>query len=160
MSLSSGYLTPKQKLIWGLKNSGITEADIGRKLKITRQTVNKAVSQANSKILQSLEETAKLNKIDIETINAKQGFLAGYSSHFRTKAFVTFSSKNGVQVWYKHEGNCEKCKRMQTCRDTLLEEANSRNFLVTEDDKKIAPSKLADALFSKLEGRGNDNEQT
>jgi hypothetical protein len=158
MSLSSGYLTPKQKLIWGLKNSGIPEADIGRKLKITRQTVNKAVSQANSKILQSLEETAKLNKIDIETLNAKEGFLSGYSSHFRTKAFVTFSSKNGVQVWYKHEGNCEKCKRLQSCRDMLLTEAYSRNFLVTEDNKETSPSKLADALFSKLESRGNDNE--
>jgi hypothetical protein len=152
MNLSSGYLTSKQKIIWGLKESGIPEADIGRKLKITRQTVNRAVSQANSKILQSLEETAKLNKIDIEKINAKEGFLAGYSSHFRTKAFVTFSSKNGVQVWYKHEGDCQKCKRLKACREMLLEEAQSRSFLVTEDIDNINPSRLADALFSRIEG--------
>ncbi len=58
MSLSQGYLTLKQKLIWSLRSQGYTKADIGRKLKITRQTVHKALNVANQKILQSLEETA------------------------------------------------------------------------------------------------------
>jgi hypothetical protein len=152
MSLSTGYMTSKQRLIWGLKSSGLPEADIARKLQVTRQTVHKAVSTANSRVCESLEEAAKLNKIKVETINAAKGFLVGYSSHFKTRAFVTFSAKNGVQVWYKHEGNCEKCDRLQTCRDMLLAEAYERKFLVTEDTNQILPSKLADALFSRIAG--------
>lgn len=158
MSLSAGYLTSKQRMIWGLKSSGLPEADIARKLQVTRQTVHKAVNTANTRVLESLEEAAKLNKIEIENIDAAKGFLVGYSSHFKTKAFVTFSAKNGVQVWYKHEGNCEKCDRLQTCRDILLVEAYERNFLVTEDTSRILPSKLADALFSRIAGDQEKHE--
>ena len=151
MSLSSGYLTPKQRLIWGLKSKGVTEAKIARQLNVTRQTVHKAVSTANSRICESLEEAAKLNKIEIETIDASKGFLVGYSPHFKTKAFVTFSAKNGVQIWYKHEGNCDKCKKLQSCREMLLAEAKERNFLLPLDTQ-VAPSKLADVLFSRIAG--------
>jgi len=158
MNLSSGYLTSKQRLIWGLKNSGLAEAEIGRKLEITRQTVHKAVNTANLRICESLEETAKINKIEIENIDAEKGFLVGYSSHFKTKAFVTFSAKNGVQVWHRHEGNCQKCKRLETCREMLLEEAHSRNFLLTEDVNNIDPSRLADALFSRIAGEYEKHE--
>jgi len=160
MSLSSGYLTSKQRRIWGLKNSGLAEADIGRKLNVTRQTVHKAVSTANQRIGESLQEAAKLNKIEIEILDAEKGFLSGFSPHFKTKAFVTFSAKNGVQVWYRHEGNCEKCRRLQTCREMLLEEAHSRNFLVTEDTGQIMPSKLADTLFSRIAEEREKHEPT
>lgn len=152
MSLSSGYLTPKQRLIWGLKSKGLPEASIARELNVTRQTVHKAVSTANSRICESLEEAAKLNKIEIETVNAAKGFLVGYSSHFKTQAFVTFSAKNGVQIWYKHEGNCEKCKKLQTCREMLVTEAKERNFLLPFDTSQTSPSKLADILFSRIAG--------
>jgi hypothetical protein len=104
------------------------------------------------KIGEALEETAKINKIDVETLNADRGFLKGYSSHFKTQAFITFSAKNGVQVWYKHEGNCAKCSKINTCRDTLLSEAKDRNFLLLDDTNKILPSKLAEALFAKITG--------
>ena len=152
LSLSSGYLTPKQRLIWELKSKGLPEAKIARELKVTRQTIHKAVCTANSRICESLEEVAKLNKIEIETIDTAKGFLVGYSSHFKTKAFVTFSAKNGVQIWYKHEGNCEKCKKLQTCREMLLAEAKERNFLLPLDTSQISPSKLADILFSRIAG--------
>ena len=152
MSLSSGYLTPKQRLIWGLKNSGKQEAKIARELKVTRQTVHKAINIANARIEDSLKEAAQLNKIDIQTIDSAKGFLSGYSSHFKTKAFVTFSAKNGTQIWYKHEGNCKKCERLQVCRNMLVAEANERNFLLTDDINDILPSKLADVLFSKISG--------
>lgn len=152
MSLSLGYLTQKQRQMWDLKSSGIPEATIARKLKITRQTVHQTLDIANLKIDEALQEVAKINKIDIETLNADKGFLKGYSSHFKTQAFITFSAKNGVQVWYKHEGNCEKCNKLQTCRDALLAEAKDRNFLILDDSSKILPSKLAEALFAKITG--------
>ncbi len=152
MTLSLGYLTSKQKIIWDLKSSGLQEAKIARKLNVTRQTVHKAIDTANVKIGEALAETAKINKIEIQTVDPTKGFLLGYSSHFKTKAFITFSAKNGVQVWYKHEGDCEKCSKLQTCRETLLVEAKDRNFLILDDTSKILPSKLAEALFAKIVG--------
>jgi hypothetical protein len=156
MSLSTGYLTPKQRQIWGLKNSGLQEAHIARKLNITRQTVHKTIDVANTRICEALKEAAELNKIEIQILDTEKGFLSGYSPHFKTEAFVTFSAKNGIQVWYKHEGHCDKCQRLKTCREMLVAEATARNFLLTEDVDKIVPSKLADALFSRIASAKSD----
>ena len=155
MTLSLGYLTPKQKMMWDLKSSGLQEANIARKLNVTRQTVHKALDTANLKIGEALEEMAKINKIEVETLDPNRGFLKGYSAHFKTQAFITFSAKNGVQLWYKHEGDCEKCQKLQTCRETLLSEAKDRNFLLLDDTSKILPSKLAEALFTKITGESD-----
>jgi hypothetical protein len=152
MTLSTGYLTPKQRIIWDLKGNGLQEANIARKLNVTRQTIHKALDTANLKIGEALEETAKINKIEIQTVDPTKGFLLGYSPHFKTKAFITFSAKNGVQVWYKHEGDCAKCNKIDTCREALLAEAKDRNFLLLDDTSKILPSKLAEALFAKITG--------
>jgi len=116
MNLHMGYLTPKQSLIWTLKRNGLTESSIARKLFVTRQTVHYALNAANQKIGESLQETANINKIEIETVDLAKGFLIGYSAHFKSQAFITFSAKNGIQIWYKHEGNCEKCKRLKKCK--------------------------------------------
>ncbi len=152
MTLSTGYLTPKQTRIWDLKGNGIQEAHIAKHLKITRQTVHKALDTANLKIGEALEETAKINKIEIQTLNPTKGYLLGYSAHFKTKAFITFSAKNGVQVWYRHDGDCKKCRKLETCREALLTEAKNRNFLILDDTSKILPSKLAEALIEKITG--------
>ena len=156
MSLSTGYLTPKQRLIWGLKSRGKQESSIARELKVTRQTIHKSIDTANTRIGESLKEAAELNKIEIQTLDANKGFLSGYSSHFKTQAFVTFTAKNGVQIWYKHEGHCKTCKRVKICREMLVAEATERNFLLTEDVNEVLPSKLADALFSKISGESKN----
>jgi len=152
MTLSFGYLTSKQKMMWDLKSSGLQEANIARKLNVTRQTVHKALDIATLKIGEALEEVARINKIEIQAFDPNRGFLKGYSNHFKTQAFVTFSAKNGIQLWYKHEGDCEKCKKLEACRATLLAEAKDRNFLLLDDTNKILPSKLAEALFAKITG--------
>jgi len=152
MSLSLGYLTIKQRQLWDLKSSGLPEATIARNLNITRQSVHQALDIASSKIDEALQETAKINKIETQKIDPDKGYLLGYSSHFNTQAFITFSAKNGVQVWYKHEGDCEKCNKLQSCRETLLAEAKDRNFLILDDTTKILPSALAEALIAKITG--------
>jgi DNA-binding CsgD family transcriptional regulator len=152
MNLSSGYLSLRQRQIWGLKNRGKQEASIAKELNVTRQNIHNTLKTANSRIAQSLTEAAQINKIEIQTLNTQKGFLSGYSHHFKAQAFVTFTAKNGIQIWYKHEGNCEKCKRLKQCRAMLVAEANERNFLLTQDANEILPSKLADALFSKISG--------
>ncbi len=152
MSLSTGYLTPTQKRIWDLKGTGLPEAGVARKLKVTRQTVHKALDIANSKVQASLEETAKINKIKIRTINPYLGFLVGYSAHFQTEAIVTFSAKNGIQVWYRHEGDCKNCEQMQRCKKALLEEAKDRNVPLLENTASMLPSEFAKTLFSRITG--------
>ena len=153
-----GYLTTKQKLVWTLKSEGYTEAGIGRKLDITRQTVHKALNVANQKVLQALEETAKINRIEIQTVSPSQGYLTGYSPHFNTEAFVTYSPNNGIQIWYEHEGNCKKCKRAKECRTILLEEAKERKVDFGKDVDRMLPSKLAKALFSKIKGETKNDK--
>jgi hypothetical protein len=134
------------------------EASIARKFKITRQTVHQTIGTANIKIAEALEETAKINKIETQKLFPEKGFLMGYSAHFKTQVFITFSAKNGIQVWYKHEGDCEKCQKLQTCQEMILAEAKDRNFLLLDDTSKISPSKLAEALFSKIAGEMEKNE--
>jgi hypothetical protein len=156
MSLSTGYLTSKQRMIWGLKSKGQQEANIAKELKVTRQTVHKALNTANLRVSDALNEAAKLNNIEIQTLNTNRGFLSGYSPHFKTQAFVTFSAKNGIQIWYKHEGHCQTCQRLKTCREMLVSEATARNYLLTEDIDKISPSKLADVLLQKILGESQN----
>jgi hypothetical protein len=152
MSLSTGYLTNKQRTIWDLKNTGLPEASIARKLEVTRQTVHKALDTANMKIGEALEEAARINRIEIKTVDPAKGYLLGYSSHFKTKALITFSAKNGIQIWYKHKGDCAKCDKIDACRNALLAEARDRNFLLLDDTRKLLPSQLAEALFAKITG--------
>jgi len=152
MSLVMGYLTSKQKLIWSLKGNGLTEASIARKLKVTRQTVHKALYNANSKLYTALEEAAKLNRINVKTIEPTKGILAGYSPEFKTEALITFSARNGVQVWYRHQGDCGNCDQLQFCMETLLAEAKDRNIPLPENADSMLPSKLAEILLSKIIG--------
>lgn len=119
---------------------------------MTRQTVHKALNIANAKVQESLEEIAKINKIKIQTVNPATGVLTGYSTHFKTEAIVTFSAKSGIQVWYRHEGDCQNCDQLQTCRETLLNEAKERNILTPENPDTILPSDFAKSLFSKITG--------
>jgi len=147
-----GYLTDKQKLIWDLRSKGFTEAGIARKLKVSRQTVHKALDIANSKVSTALQEAAKINKIKIKILDPSKGILLGYSLYFKTEALITFSAKNGVQVWYKHEGECNNCEQIQSCREALLTEAKERNIPLPENANSMPPSKLAEILFSKIIG--------
>lgn len=118
MSLRLGYITPKQRLALSLKSERYMEAGIGRKLNIKRQTVHKALNIANMKI-QALRETAKIKMIETQTVSPNQGYLTGYSPHFDTESFVTYSSRNDIQICYPCEGNCTRCNRANKCRKTL-----------------------------------------
>lgn len=147
MSLITGYLTPRQKLIWDLKRKGFSEVGVARELKVTRQTIHKALDSANSKVCMALEEAAKINKIRVKLVDPARGILAGYSPNFKTEVLITFSAKNGVQVWYEHEGDCKNCDQLQVCKEFLISEAKERNIKLPESANSLSPSKLAELLF-------------
>ena len=150
VALSDGYLTPKQLKIWDQKRRGSLEARIARELKVSRQTVHKAADVADSKVSQALMEMAKLNKIKVKTVNPAIGILSGFSSEFKTPVIITFSAKNGVQVWYKHEGDCKNCDHLENCRKTLLAEIEERNIQLPKSLESIPPTKISEFLFQRL----------
>ncbi|NLE05085.1 MAG: hypothetical protein GX638_09845 [Crenarchaeota archaeon] len=158
MTLSNCYLTTTQKTTWDLKSKGFTESGISRKLNVTRQTIHKALNIANTKIFEALEETAKINNIIIKTIDSSTGVLIGYSAHFKTQALITFSPKNGIRTWYKHDGDCINCEYYQTCKQTLFEEAKERNIRLPNNAELMIPSKLADFVFLKIIGDKKDEK--
>ena len=150
--MSKGYLTSRQKLIWNLKYNGLPESAIAKKLKVNRQTVHKTLCTANVKVYISLKEVAILNKIKIEIMDPARGLLVGYDPHFKTKVIITFSEKNGIQIWHKHKGDCKNCDQLHFCKKTLLTEAKDRNITLSKNDNLLLPSELAETLFLKILG--------
>jgi hypothetical protein len=133
-----------------MKRRGFLEAGIARELDISRQTVHKAADVADSKVSQALMETARLNKIKVRVVDPAIGILSGFSSEFKTLVIITFSAKNGVQVWYKHEGDCENCDYLENCRKTLLAEMEERNIQLPKSLESMPPTKISEFLFQRL----------
>ena len=150
MGFRFGYLTPKQRKYWGLRRSGLTQADISRKMDVTRQTVNKTFNAIDSSVYRALLEAAQVNKVEISRVDPEKGFLLGRSPSLGMDVLVTFSDRNGVLVWYRGEGGCSKCSWLDSCRQKLLMEAEDRGIQLPEKAEDIEPSKLAETLFKKI----------
>lgn len=147
MSLPSGYLTAKQRTFWGLRRRGSTQADISREMAVTRQTVNKVFNAIDSKVSKALLETAQVNRLEVSRVDSEKGFLVGRSPSLGLDALVTFSERNGIQVWYEGEGSCSECSWFADCRRKLVAEAEERGIRLPENAEVVEPSKLADVLI-------------
>ena len=150
MRFQFGYLTPKQKRFWRLRFDGLTQAEISREMDVSRQTVNKTLNVIDSKVTKALLEAAQLNKIKISRVDMEKGFLLGHSSNLGMATLITFSDKNGIQIWYKGEGRCSECEWLDSCKEKLLTEAKVRDIPLPRNSKDMEPSKLADLLFKKI----------
>ena len=150
MGFRFGYLTPKQRKYWGLRRSGLTQAEISREMNVTRQTVNKAFNAVDSRVSRALLEAAQVNRIEINRVDTEKGFLLGRSPSLGMEALVTFSERNGIQVWYRGEGDCSDCSWLSSCKQKLLIEAEERGIQLPEEAEDVEPSKLAEALFKKI----------
>ena len=150
MSFMYGYLTLKQRNIWSLFKKGLSQSDIANKFRISRQTVNKTLTTIRAKLSKALMEAARINRIEVRRIDPLKGILVGYSPDLNSEVVITFSAKNGIQVWYKHEGNCENCRMKEECMKILLSEAEERGIKLSEEDRSKKPSELAKILFSKI----------
>ena len=129
---------------------GLTQAQISRKMGVGRQTVNKTFNAINSSVSRALLEAAQINRIEISRVNQEKGFLLGRSASFGRDALITFSERNGIQVWYRGEGNCSECTWLSSCKQKLMIEAEERGIQLPEKAEDIEPSKLAEALFKKI----------
>jgi len=150
MAFFNAYLTPKQMNLWRLRFDGHTQSEISRITGVTRQTINKAFGVINSKVTNALLEGAKFNRIEINRLDMERGYLLGRSLEFGLEALITFSDENGLQIWYKGEGNCSQCETVDGCREKLIKEAKIRGIPIPEDSEKEIPSYIADILFEKI----------
>ena len=147
MSVITAYLTPRLFDIWDMGRTGITQSEIAIKLGISRQAVNQALLEATGKVTKALTETATINKIAIESIDSSNGILSGWSREFSVKAVISVSKCDGVQVWYEHVADCVHCSQYYSCRAYLFRNAKDRGIKLSKEQKRLAPSKLAQHLF-------------
>jgi hypothetical protein len=143
--LPNAYLTDRQMEIWALRLRGISKAEIGRMLGITRQAVYDA-----EKVELALTHTAESNMIEPQYIDALNGILLGYSPQTDQRVIITFSERNGVQTWHYQQPDCMKCRLVTKCRHRLIMEAKERGIELTEEDKQLQPSKMAQRIFETL----------
>jgi hypothetical protein len=150
MGLRFGYLTPLQRKYWGLRRSGLTQADISREMDVTRQTVNKTFNVIDSRVSRALLEAAQVNRVEIIRVNPEQGFLLGRSPSLGMDVLVTFSDRNGILVWYRGEGGCAECSWRSRCKQNLMTEAEDRGIPLPEAAEEMEPSTLSEILFTTL----------
>jgi hypothetical protein len=145
--MRAGYLTPKQLSFWNLRRQGLTQAEVSRKIGVTPQTTNKTFNAIDTKMSRALTDAAQLHRLNIHRIDLKNGFLLGHSPTWTADVLVTFSVANGIQVWYKGEGDCSECTSIESCRQSLIRESEERKISLPRDKSKMNPSNLADNLF-------------
>ena len=150
MGFRFGYLTPKQRKYWSMRRDGLTQAEISRKMDVTRQTVNKVFDAIDSRVSKALLEAAQVNRIEISRLDAEKGFLLGRSPSLGLDVFITFSERNGIQLWYSEESDCNECKVRSSCKKKLLIEAEDRGIELPEKAVGLEPSELAEILFNKI----------
>jgi len=148
--MRSGYLTSKQLTFWSLRRQGLTQAEVSRKVGVTPQTTNKTFNAIDAKMYRALTDAAQLHRLDIRGIDLRKGFLLGHSPTWKTDALVTFSAANGVQVWYKGEGDCSDCTKLESCRQALIKESEERGIPLPRDKARVSPSQLSDNLFKAI----------
>jgi hypothetical protein len=102
------------------------------------------------KVESALRHTAEASSIEIIRVDPTNGILLGRTPLDSNKVIVTFSRKHGVQTWHFEEPNCGDCRYTKRCTERLIDEAKERDTEITEDQRKLPPSKLAHLIFSKL----------
>ena len=145
-------LAPKQNVIWSLRRKGLEPVEIARRLKTSRQFVHQTLNTADSKVSAFLSDTAQANRIEIQSLDIRNGILVGFHRGLETPAVISYSGEQGVQVWYWHERAeaCEACEQVHRCKSYLLNEAEEREIELTEDERKLPPARLAHVVFSRL----------
>lgn len=146
--LPRAYLTDKQLEIWKLRFKGLSKAEVGRQLGISRQAVYDAENIMLEKVEAALKHVAEASRIEIGQIDVSKGILLGINSETRKKVIITFSARNGIQTWHYEQPDCEACKWLESCRQRLLDEADERDIPVSHLERELPPCKLANQIFS------------
>jgi len=148
--LPTAYLTDRQLEIWTLRLKGLSKAEIGRMLGVTRQAVYDAEGVMLEKVEHALIHTAESNMIEPRYVDSAKGILLGYSPSNQQQVIITFSAQNGVQTWHYQQPDCSRCKWVERCRSRLISEAEERDVSLSAKDRRLPPSELAQRIFSSI----------
>ncbi|MHA1979198.1 MAG: hypothetical protein ACW98I_20015 [Candidatus Hodarchaeales archaeon] len=143
------YPTKKQLEFWILKRNQLLSIEIAEQKKVTQGFVSKSLGEANERVRGLIENAAHMNKISIDVLSDKLGYARGQSHMFDVPAYITYSPRNGVQVWYEDKGECVTCEKYDFCRTVILQEFKERNLKLTNPTLK--PTQLIEVLIKKLE---------
>jgi hypothetical protein len=152
LSFRTAYLTGRETGIWDLRRMKLSQSEIGRRLGISRQAVNKSLNLIDSKVEQAFSEAIEANNLEARSMNLVDGVMEAYSPAYRVQVIVSLSSVNGVRVWYLYEGNCGSCGRARSCRKMLEDEADERGIELARDERRLQPTELALKIFSRYIG--------
>ena len=145
----STLLTQSQGNIWELRFRGFRVSDISREIGKSRQYVSKSLQSADSKIYRGLLEAARMNKVTIKTMDPDRGFLIGYAREFNSPVLITFSPRDGFNIWRPHEGQCGQCLDIDSCRSQLLNEAIRLGVEIKRGERRLPPAELAGLIFTR-----------
>jgi len=148
--LPTAYLTDRQLEIWSLRLKGLSKAEIGRRLGVTRQAIYDAEGVMLEKVESALIHTADSNMIEPRYVDSAKGILLGFSPANQQQVIITFSARNGVQTWHYQQPDCVKCAWVDRCRDRLIAEAEERSVNPSTDERRMTPSELAHRIFSSI----------
>lgn len=141
------FINEKQFEFWKLRRAKVANTAIALNFGVSRQAVSKALHTIDRKIETSLIEMAKANKISIVKINPMLGVLLGRSVPLGVDAIIFVSGRHGIQVWYEHDGNCERCEEYAKCMQLLWDYADELNIKL---NRTSDPTKIAEELFAKV----------
>jgi hypothetical protein len=148
--LPQAYLTERQLEIWRLRFKGLSKAEVGRRLGITRQAVYDAEKYTLERVESALRHVADASMIEVHYLDPSKGVLLGFDPSTSNRVIVTFSARNGVQTWHYENPDCFECRWVEQCRRRLMEESEERNVSLSDEDKGLPPSKLAHIIFSRV----------
>lgn len=148
--LPQAYMTDRQLEIWKLRFKGLSKAEVGRRLGITRQAVYDAENVMLGKVESALLHVAEASRIEVRYVDPTKGILHGDNPATKNQVIITFSARNGVQTWHYEEPDCGSCRWGENCRQRLLAEAEERDVELSEEERELPASKLAHAIFASV----------
>ena len=133
-----------------MRRDGLRQAEIARRLGVTRQAISRAVKRIDDKVSRALEAAAKAAKIEVHYLDSEKGVLLGYSHETDGRVVVTFSTRHGAHIWHYYTGRCDGCGLLETCGSVILDEAEERGIALTDEEKSKSPAEIARLVFSKV----------
>lgn len=145
-------LSPRQKLIWSLLSRGLSVSQVAERLKTTFQYINQTKRTAEAKLSSALMSVAEASNLQIKKMRLEEGVLWGYHPGLDKEAIVTYTTKQGIKVWFWND-NPEELTDERFLNETrlyLFNLAEERRIDLTEEEKQQHPGRLANVIFSRL----------
>ncbi len=143
-------ITKKESNIWELRFKGFNGSEIARKLEITRQAISKALKNADSKILQELNENARMMGLAVTSVNSEKGILLGYNPQIGAKTLIFYLPKSGFHTWFEYADRCEDCSDCITYDGCLNVLKEASEFWGVPMEKDEEPTRIAEKLFESV----------